>query len=563
MSYDKSLFFNNVLMNGIKEMVFIIAIDNNRDFCYEFLNHAAIKQTILTDKVIGRTIQDVYPQKTANFLIEKYTTAIELKDGLSYEDFYEAPSGIKYSETTLTPLCDNDGICTHIVALVKDITRRRMTEFEIQKSKNDLYRNKQKYRSLYDYNLDAIFSLSLTGNIQNGNSAVESVFGYNAKEMKNSPFTELFASKDKDLASKNFRNVIKGIPQEHQLTILNKSNEMVEVIVKLTPIIINDDIVGIYGIFKDINEQIQLGRKYKESEDQFRIITENSNDLITMIDNQGEIVYVSPSYKEVLDYEENEYINKPFLHNVHTDDRGRLQESFIESIRNKTTWKEQFRQKHGDGDYIWSELLGSPVYDDENQFTHMVVVSRNITLRKDYEQQLQHMAYHDPLTGLPNRRYFVKQLTEHIERIKDTDQRLALIMMDLDKFKLINDKMGHSIGDQVIQEFGLRISKVIRDEDLLARLGGDEFTLLVPNITSTNDVLEIANRIINIMNEPWCVEKYDFGITTSLGIVVSSSKAPENASEMLKYADKELYEAKKAGRNDYRLYDFMQNSLVN
>lgn len=551
-------------MNGIKEMVFIIAIDDNDNFCYEFLNKAAINQTFLSDKVIGQSIQDVYPQKTANFLIDKYREAIEVTNGLTYEDFYESTSGIKYSETTLTPLCDNDGSCTHIVALVKDITRRRLTEIEIQKSKNDLYRNKQKYRSLYDYNLDAIFSLSLTGNIQNGNSAVESVFGYNAEEMKNTPFIELFATKDKDPANKSFRNVVKGIPQEHQLTVLNKSEEMVEVIVKLTPIIINDDIVGIYGIFKDINEQIQLGKKYKESEDQFRIITENSNDLITMIDNQGKIVYVSPSYKEVLDYEESEYINKSFLHNVHTDDCERLQETFIESIQKKTTWKEQFRQKHGDGDYIWSELLGSPVYDDDdNQFTHMVVVSRNITLRKDYEQQLQHMAYHDPLTGLPNRRYFIKQLTEHIERIKNTNQRLAMVMMDLDQFKSINDKMGHSFGDQVIQEFGTRISKVIRDVDLLARLGGDEFTLLLPNINSADDVIEIADRIIKVMNEPWCVENHDFGTTTSLGVVISSSKAPENASEMLKYADKELYKAKRAGRNDYRLYDFMHNSYVN
>ncbi|MGP4108604.1 diguanylate cyclase domain-containing protein [Virgibacillus sp. L01] len=561
MSCNRSLSFNNVLMNGIKEMVFIIAVDDNDNFCYEFLNKAAINQTFLTDKVIGQSIQDVYPQKTADFLVAKYREAIEVTDGLTYEDFYESTSGIKYSETTLTPMCGNDGKCTHIVALVKDVTRRRLTELEIQKSKNDLYRNKQKYRSLYDYNLDAIFSLSLTGNIQNGNSAVESVFGYNAEEMRNTPFIELFASKDKGLANKSFREVVKGIPEEQQLTILNKSEEMVEVIIKLTPIIINDDIVGIYGIFKDINEQIQLGKKYKESEGHFRIITENSNDLITMIDNQGKIVYVSPSYKEVLDFEVSEYIDKPFLHNVHEDDSERLQETFIESIRNKTTWKEQFRQKHGDGDYIWSELLGSPVYDDD-QFTHMVVVSRNITLRKDYEQQLQHMAYHDPLTGLPNRRYFIKQLKQHIERIKNTDQRLAMIMMDLDQFKSINDKLGHSIGDQVIQEFGTRISKVIRDEDLLARLGGDEFTLLLPTINSPDDVIELADRIIKVMNEPWCVGNHDFGTTTSLGVVISSSNTPETASEMLKYADKELYKAKRAGRNDYRLYEFMDISNV-
>ncbi|WP_164669887.1 sensor domain-containing protein [Virgibacillus doumboii] len=562
MSFDKSLFFNHVLMNGIQEMVFIIKVDEYNNFYYDFLNNAVLERTILTEEVLGKSIQEVNPKVTADFLTEKYLEAIKTQKSITYEDYYESPDGIKYSETTLTPISEGDDSCAHIVALVKDITQRKLNEFEIQTSKDSIYRNKQRYRSLYEYNLDAILSLDLSGKITNGNNAVESVFGYKAEMLTNSPFTDLIIPEDVNQAQKSLYEVIKGEPIERQLKVLHQSREAIEVIVKLTPIIVNGDIVGIFGIFKDINERIQLGKKVRESEDHFRIIAENSNDLITMIDNKGEIVYVSPSYKEVLGYRQSNYVSKPFLHNVHSDDHERLKESFKKSIHDRTTWKEQFQQKHGNGTYIWSELHGSPVYDETGKFTHMVVVSRNITTRKDYEKRLQHMAYHDVLTGLPNRRSFMNQLTQCLDEITGTNQRLAIIMMDLDRFKLINDRMGHAIGDQVIREFGKRICGIIRDGDILARLGGDEFTLLLPDIGSVKNVIEVVDRIITVMNECWRLEGYEFQTTTSLGIAISSSYTPESADTLLKYADKGLYKTKKAGRNNYRIYDFMKRIYV-
>ncbi|SFB28985.1 PAS domain S-box-containing protein/diguanylate cyclase (GGDEF) domain-containing protein [Lentibacillus halodurans] len=560
MNAAASRFFHNVLTNGIREMVFIIRVDGDQNFYYEFLNDAAKERTMLTEVVIGKTFHGVYPKQTAEFLTQKYKKVLDLQEVMTYEDSYESPDGIKYSETTLTPLYDN-GQCIHIVALVKDITQRKLTEYGIQKSKNELDRNKQKYRSLYDYNLDAILSLDLSGNILNGNNAAASVFGYQTREIRNSLFTDLIYTDDIEIANEIFKNVRSGKPQMRQLRVLHKSSGVVEVIVKFTPIVIEGAIVGIYGIFKDINDQILLGKKYRESEDHFRIIADNSNDLITMINKYGYIVYVSPSYKEVLDHETDEYIGQHFLHNVHTDDVDHLQNSFTHSIVTHTTWKEQFRQKNGTGDYIWSELRGTPVYNEEEQFTHMVVVSRNITLRKDYEQQLQHMAYHDPLTGLPNRRYFMEQLVSQLETIKGTKRRLAIIMMDLDQFKTINDRMGHDIGDKVIQEYGRRISSVICESDLLARLGGDEFILMLPNAKSQQDVTNVAGRILRVINEMWHVENNEFYTTTSLGIIISSPYSPESANTLLKHADKQLYKAKKSGKNNYRVYDFLQKSM--
>ncbi|WP_171046364.1 sensor domain-containing protein [Lentibacillus cibarius] len=436
-------FFRNVLMNGINEMIFIIRVGKNGGFYYDFLNHAAKKRTMLTEDTIGQSIQDVNPKETADFLTEKYRRVIETRDLVNYEDSYTSLSGIKYFETTLSPHYESNAAITHIIALVKDITKQKQNELEIHKSEMELKRNK---------------------------------LGY---QLKNKP-----------------------------------------------------------------------------SEDHFRIIAENSNDLITMVNSRETIDYVSPSYHDVLGYDFNEYTGKHFLHHVHSDDEERVHNSFLHAVRTQTTWKEQFRQKHGNGHYIWCELRGSPVYDEYGEFKHMVVLSRNITLRKDYETQLRYMAYHDPLTGLPNRRYFIKHFTDYLKSIKNTEKRLSIIMMDLDQFKMINDRMGHDIGDKVIQEFGNRISRIIRKEDILARLGGDEFILMLPDIVSTEDAQKAGERIIRTLDGVWRVDDYEFQTTTSLGIVISSAGSAESARVILNCADEQLYKAKQAGKNNYKLCNF-------
>ncbi|SFE04818.1 PAS domain S-box-containing protein/diguanylate cyclase (GGDEF) domain-containing protein [Lentibacillus persicus] len=557
MKSAESLLLNNVLANGIREMVFVIKVDELENFRYEFLNKAAKERTALTDDVIGRTFHEVYPKKTTAHLTEKYKKVLDTRDIVTYEDHYESPAGIKYSETTLTPLYES-GLCTHIVALVKDITARKLNEFRVEKTTNELKRNKQKYRSLYDYNLDAILSLDLNGNIVSGNNAVHSVFGYKAEDLKRKRFTDLVQEDDLNVINAIFESIKSGKAEQRQMRVCHKPSGFKEVIMKFTPIVIEETITGIFGIFKDINEQVILGKKYQESEGHFRIIADHSNDLITMINENGNIDYVSPSYKDILDNDPDEYIGRHFLHNVHLDDTENLMDSFIQSVVSHTTWKEQFRQKNGSGSYSWFELRGTPVYNDWNQFTHMVVLTRNITLRKDYEKKLQHMAFHDSLTGLPNRRYFMEQLRIQLEEKKGTKQRIAIIMMDLDQFKTINDQMGHDVGDQVIQEFGSRISSVIRQNDLLARLGGDEFILMLPDVSKLEDVTNVAERILSKLNDMWCVTDAGFNITASLGIAVSSANSAEGSDLLLRYADKQLYKAKQSGKNNYQMYDFMR-----
>ena len=173
---------------------------------------------------------------------------------------------------------------------------------------------------------------------------------------------------------------------------------------------------------------------------------------------------------------------------------------------------------------------------------HMVATIMDITLQKNYEAKMNFFAFHDSLTGLPNRRYLNKRLTVELKN----EQPLAVIMMDIDHFKSINDELGHDIGDQVIEEFASRVTKTIRKDDFIARLGGDEFVLLLPN-TTLEEAKIIIKNIQQEMKKDWHIDGHTIQVTASLGITVESTNQARK-SNVLRSADIALYEAKKRQR---------------
>lgn len=412
--------------------------------------------------------------------------------------------------------------------------------------------SKQRYRSLYEFNVDAIFSINRDGNIIKGNAAVKAVTGFDASSLISSNFISLIVLEDINTALNSFNRAVAGKNQHMNTAITTKSGELVEVIAKFIPTIVNGEVVGIYLILKDVTEQLMIMKKYQESEQRFRIIAENSQDLITMLDEKGKIIYVSPSYKTVLGFDQKEYLGNYLYHNVHVDHKDKLWESMLLSIKSEESWKLQVLKKHKTKGWVWCELCGTPVFDNHKQFIHMVCVTRDIHLQKEYEMKLKHIAFHDSLTNLPNRRLFKEKLKYSLNQSRLNKTELAVMIMDIDHFKCINDEMGHDIGDEVLVEFGKRVSECLQADEFVARLGGDEFTVLLPNRKSENDVVAIAEKIQKAMHEPWITNNHEFSITTSMGIAIVSDEHATEAS-ILKMADIALYDAKRAGRQTYRI----------
>ncbi|WP_160725418.1 sensor domain-containing protein [Bacillus sp. USDA818B3_A] len=207
---------------------------------------------------------------------------------------------------------------------------------------------------------------------------------------------------------------------------------------------------------------------------------------------------------------------------------------------------------HSNNHIVYWESTVTPVVNQEGECTHLLAVVRDVTERKKYEKQLEHLAHHDNLTGLPNRTYFFQKLKEEMELSKQTHTSLAVFYLDVDHFKEINDTLGHDIGDELLKEFTKRIKTCIREEDMFARLGGDEFVILLTGLSDEN-IIEIAKRILTSVKRTWTVNNHRINISTSIGIAFYSHLNHDEKS-LLKHADNALYQAKKNGRGSFSLY---------
>jgi diguanylate cyclase (GGDEF)-like protein len=203
------------------------------------------------------------------------------------------------------------------------------------------------------------------------------------------------------------------------------------------------------------------------------------------------------------------------------------------------------------GRHIVAEVIERPIELEGKSV--ILSVARDITERKRAEQQLAYIATHDALTGLPNRVLFNDRLTLALAQALRRQQKLAVLLLDLDRFKDINDTLGHSVGDQLLRVTSKRLKTLLRKSDTLARMGGDEFLFLVPEIDRTDSATEVARKILESFREPFLVEEHELRTTASIGLTIFPDDG-ENADTLLKNADIAMYSAKQKGRNNYQRY---------
>jgi diguanylate cyclase (GGDEF)-like protein/PAS domain S-box-containing protein len=298
------------------------------------------------------------------------------------------------------------------------------------------------------------------------------------------------------------------------------------------------------------NTEMLITNQKKLEQEQFKIIAENSRDLIKIIDIEGYIVYASPSHMYILGQDPKGFHGRSVSDSIHPNDLSKLENAIREILNNSEAAVVELRKQHKQGHWIWLEASCSPVVNVDGEVQSIVLVTRDISERKEYEKKLEFMAYHDFLTGLYNRRRLIHKFTISIEQATEKNQKLAFLIMDLNKFKWINDNLGHDAGDIVLQEFSKRLMSCKREGDIIGRLGGDEFALLMNDLRDEYEVFEIIDRILAVLKEP-CVIKNDmYHISTSIGV----SLFPEHGhspSQLLKSSDIALYKAKSAATNYY------------
>jgi diguanylate cyclase (GGDEF)-like protein/PAS domain S-box-containing protein len=294
----------------------------------------------------------------------------------------------------------------------------------------------------------------------------------------------------------------------------------------------------------------------RESEERFRSAFDNATIGMGVVSLNGRWLQVNRSLCEIVGYGERELLDSDIHQVTHREDLVALDEQMQRfGAGTMSSHQTEVRYVHKNGKEVWAHLGVSLVRDGESQPLHLIFQIQDITDRKRAEEQLLHDAFHDALTGLPNRALFMDHVKMAIQRSRRSGNRLfAALFLDLDRFKIINDSLGHMVGDQLLVGIAHRLEMCLRPGDTVARLGGDEFTILLEDLASTDDAIDVALRVQDAVTQPFNIGGHEVFTTASIGIALSNT-GYERAEDLLRDADTAMYRAKVLGKKRHIVFD--------
>lgn len=334
-----------------------------------------------------------------------------------------------------------------------------------------------------------------------------------------------------------------------------------QMVIDVTKFPVFDDqgkMIGVGGINVDISDKIRDEARLRQAATVF----DNTLEGVIITDGEGRIQAVNPAFTEVTGYSEQEVLGK----NPRMLQSGKHGPEFYRemwgNIEQSGHWRGEVWNRRKNGDIYPEWLAISEVRDGKGELTNYVAVFSDISAVKESEQQLEFLAHHDPLTELPNRLLFNARLEHALERANRDGSKLAVLFLDLDQFKNINDSLGHTVGDGLLLQVAQRLRTQLREEDTVARLGGDEFTLLLEGLASVDQASRIAEKLVAAFKEPFKVEGQTLHVTASIGISISPGDGRDTGT-LLRNADAAMYKAKERGRNGYQFYsiEFTNSAL--
>ncbi|MCU7807881.1 MAG: EAL domain-containing protein [Candidatus Thiodiazotropha sp. (ex Semelilucina semeliformis)] len=297
-------------------------------------------------------------------------------------------------------------------------------------------------------------------------------------------------------------------------------------------------------------------RALQTSERKIGKILESSLDGVWEWDIANDQLYLSPRWKAQIGFSDDELPSsfRAWVSRLHPDERDGIIQK-IEAYRAKPwgNWEEEYRLHHKDGSYKWILARATPTFDVKDRLIKLTGVHIDITERVTAEGRAKFLAYHDWLTELPNRLLFNDRVDHAINRANRSGKRLCILFFDLDRFKNINDSLGHPAGDQVLKKVSQRLMKAVREGDTLARLGGDEFAVLLENVPRSHSIAVVAEKLLACFENPFEEEGHEFYLNASIGIAVYPRDG-ESTAELLKNADAAMYKAKNSGRGGFQFY---------
>ena len=298
----------------------------------------------------------------------------------------------------------------------------------------------------------------------------------------------------------------------------------------------------------------QASRALQVSEERFRSLIQNVGDLVLITDDTLTIQYASPSAWAVGGYRPEDLVGRPAHEFAEAEHLARvfdaLQETIIAPGKSYTV---ELRARHADGRYMWVEITVTNLLANPS-VNGIILNLRQVQERKQLEERLSELAFYDTLTKIPNRRWFLDRLEQVSSRARRHHARIAVLFIDLDNFKSVNDTYGHADGDELLTRSAERIRFCLRQEDTVARLGGDEFVVLLDDLHYPNDSILVAQRILDAHRLPFVIGGRELKVTASVGITSRDPDSPIPPDELIRQADVAMYVAKAKGRDQYEFY---------
>jgi diguanylate cyclase (GGDEF)-like protein/PAS domain S-box-containing protein len=397
---------------------------------------------------------------------------------------------------------------------------------------------------------DTYYRTDVEGRVVRASAALKELLGYEPSEVVGTKIADLYVDPD---GRAKFLAAIKaagGAIKSYEAALRHKNGSTVWVSTHAG--FVHDTkgkVIGVEGVTRDITQE-------KAANAQMRKLSgavEQTADMVMITNRSGLVEYVNQAFCDITGFTCDEVAGQ--YPNVLKS--GRQDETFYRDMWATILGGEVFNgvlvNKRKDGSLYYEEKTITPLKDADGRITHFIATGRDITERMETHERLRYLAYHDVLTQLPNRALLTDRLDHAAAHARRRGTKLALLFLDLDRFKVINDTLGHDFGDRLLQVLSERLQQCVREEDTVARLSGDEFAVLLENVTAVEAVAEVAHKLLDVFERPFEVFERELFITTSIGISVFPNDG-DNGTTLLKHADTAMYRAKDLGRNSYQFY---------
>lgn len=469
----------------------------------------------------------------------------------------------RWLSTKIYPIKNTDGKVENIVITHEDVTQQKMAALDLQFSE-------ERFRSLVETTSDFIWEVDCNATYTYASPMVEEILGYPPNEVIGKTPFDLMPDFEREKIAETFGAIVAAERSFDSLENINLHRDGSLVVLETSGVPFFDK-HGVFAGYRGIDRDITQRKKYENQLLLTESVFTNSIEGIAITDKHGTIQKVNTAFTDITGYTFDEALgqNPRILKSDKHDDE--FYREMWRALLEDGQWSGEIWNRRKDGSVYPEWLSIAAIKTETGETTHFISVFHDITEKKLNEEKLEFLAFHDPLTRLPNRRLFYDRLKVSIATARRYEHKAALLYMDVDNFKSINDSYGHPFGDEILCRVKERIASICRQSDTFARYGGDEFVIVLNHISGSNEALEFSKRLVELFKEPFEINHEELFTSLSIGLAIFPDDG-EDIVTLEKNADMALYRAKQEGKQQAFLFrkdlkdtllrrSFLENSL--